>query len=561
MSSDFATRWESLRDDERRELAEMRVRHAAGVERLSSRCITAALGLRADREPSAKMQALGHLVKAKMASGEFAAAWEARNAANKVALEERLRAEDAVLESSAAVENVQHLLAQQEDELDELRRRQRARRTRLEREEKKATEDQNRRWRERAGAGATVDRAFAASASTRHCHSPPETATPRDEDRGGAPAWAETPATPHFATPGETRVPTETRLPMKPPPPPPPSPSPSRSRALDAFLRASGRDAAETAAAPASSPGGAAGAMAAGLISRVGDARAASSRPPSERAALERAPAAAPVVASASPPPPTTTTRPSPSPYAFGSRPSWTRAPRAPVYEPPEARARPVPVVEPDRNPRPLQTRPENVPPLNLSLALTREETRAKTFARAKTPETRAAAVHAYGDGVTRGFSASDGRQRGAELTSPWGSKTAWTSGQVFIRGDASENQKSRGGDDDAGSGWSDDDSSTTTVDEGDDAVWGKSKGAFRSRVLEKGGRVGGVDMRRVGAASEDGGDGDGGDGGDASEEAEEGGARGRRPTGSFAAQRRAPRRGVHLPSAVELNTPLKVQT
>jgi hypothetical protein len=67
--------------------------------------------------------------------------------------------------------------------------------------------------------------------------------------------------------------------------------------------------------------------------------------------------------------------------------------------------------------------------------------------------------------------------------------------------------------------------------------------------------------MRRVGAASEDGGDGDGGDGGDASEEAEEGGARGRRPTGSFAAQRRAPRHGVHLPSAVELNTPLKVQT
>ena len=252
MSSVFATRWESLRDDERRELAEMRVRHAAGVERLSSRCITAALGLRADREPSAKMQALGHLVKAKMASGEFAAAWEARNAANKVALEERLRAEDAVLESSAAVENVQHLLAQQEDELDELRRRQRARRTRLEREEKKATDDQNRRWRERAGAGATVNRAFAASASTRHCHSPPETTTPRDEDRSGAPAWAETPPTPHFATPGETRVPTETRLPMTPPPPPPPpSPSPSRSRALDAFLRASGRDAAETAAAPA----------------------------------------------------------------------------------------------------------------------------------------------------------------------------------------------------------------------------------------------------------------------------------------------------------------------
>jgi hypothetical protein len=221
-----------------------------------------------------------------------------------------------------------------------------------------------------------------------------------------------------------------------------------------------------------------------------------------------------------------------------------------------------MPVVEPDRNPRPLQTRPENVAPLRLSLALTRDEVRAKTFSRAKTPETRAAAVHAYGNGVTRGFSASDGRQRGAELTSPWGSKTAWTSGQVFIRGDASENQKSRdggGGEDDAG--WSDDDSSTTTVDEGDDAVWGKSKGEFRSRVLEKGSRVGGVDMRRVGAASVDGGDGGGDGDGDGDGAASEGGARGRRPTGSFAAQRKAPHRGVHLPSAVELNTPLKVQT
>ena len=70
---------------------------------------------------------------------------------------------------------------------------------------------------------------------------------------------------------------------------------------------------------------------------------------------------------------------------------------------------------------------------MSLHEVLTPQELRAKTHARARNPETRAAAARMYGDGLTRGFSAAHG-QRGAEVLSPWGSAGAATSGRMFLR-------------------------------------------------------------------------------------------------------------------------------
>ena len=75
--------------------------------------------------------------------------------------------------------------------------------------------------------------------------------------------------------------------------------------------------------------------------------------------------------------------------------------------------------------------------PLALHEALHSREVRAMTHARARDPETRAAAVRVYGDGLRRGFSAAHG-ERGAEVMSPWGGAAA-TSGRMFLRAGAVE--------------------------------------------------------------------------------------------------------------------------
>ena len=85
-------------------------------------------------QASTKIQALIHLTKIKMATGEYAAAWDARNAANRLRDEERRRAELNTLEQPLSVVTVGELLGKHDREMDELRLEQRRRHARLDME-------------------------------------------------------------------------------------------------------------------------------------------------------------------------------------------------------------------------------------------------------------------------------------------------------------------------------------------------------------------------------------------------------------------------------------------
>ena len=80
------------------------------------------------------MHALGHLAKLKIAQGDYSAAWDARNAANRLREAERSAAERDVAEKPESAVAVGGLLATQERELRDLRVAHRARRLRLERQ-------------------------------------------------------------------------------------------------------------------------------------------------------------------------------------------------------------------------------------------------------------------------------------------------------------------------------------------------------------------------------------------------------------------------------------------
>jgi len=71
------------------------------------------------------VQALLHLVQIKMAGGEYAAAWDARNAVNRMREGERRRAEFGQLELPMSVVTVGELLGKQEREMNEMRLEQR----------------------------------------------------------------------------------------------------------------------------------------------------------------------------------------------------------------------------------------------------------------------------------------------------------------------------------------------------------------------------------------------------------------------------------------------------
>ena len=160
----FAGHVAAIRDLERREDDALRVKHSAELERLRERVCVAALGVRGadevrhrccgihgtprcysttctSRRPvplapqvSAKVHALNHLVKIKMATGEYAAAWDARNAANKLREMERVDAENRHLDAPGATLATAQLLARHDQEARDLLAEQRVRAARLERE-------------------------------------------------------------------------------------------------------------------------------------------------------------------------------------------------------------------------------------------------------------------------------------------------------------------------------------------------------------------------------------------------------------------------------------------
>jgi hypothetical protein len=177
----FDARRAALRDAELVEDAKLRVEHAAQVERLHRSVCTAALGVRGREEVrnvaattaprgeraistrrvrraprpfspfsprpltpppptlalaqvSARVHALSQLAKVKIAQGEYAAAWDARNAATQLREAERAEAESAVTADPSCAMDVASLLETHARELRDLRVTQRARHARLDRE-------------------------------------------------------------------------------------------------------------------------------------------------------------------------------------------------------------------------------------------------------------------------------------------------------------------------------------------------------------------------------------------------------------------------------------------
>ena len=80
------------------------------------------------------MHALSQLAKVKIAQGEYAAAWDARNAATQLREAERAEAESAVTADPSCAMDVASLLETHARELRDLRVTQRARHARLDRE-------------------------------------------------------------------------------------------------------------------------------------------------------------------------------------------------------------------------------------------------------------------------------------------------------------------------------------------------------------------------------------------------------------------------------------------
>ena len=69
-----------------------------------------------------------------MATGEYAAAWDARNAANKLRERERISAEERTFDAPESTLATSQLLARHDQEARDLRTTQRVRAARLERE-------------------------------------------------------------------------------------------------------------------------------------------------------------------------------------------------------------------------------------------------------------------------------------------------------------------------------------------------------------------------------------------------------------------------------------------
>ena len=401
----FDARREALRDAELCETTKLRVEHAAQVERLQRRVVAAALcasggeqvrgthfslptrhlssrtndpDLPHPSQVSTRVHALGHLAKLKIAQGDYSAAWDARNAANRLREAERLAAERDVAEKPESAVAVGGLLATQERELRDLRVAHRARRLRLERQI--ADELQRRGLPPDAGAVAGVRAEWARErrgGADDRWQTPLALAPPGPSWAPGASypsPWFPSPrssSSPEAPSPGASSPSPWSPSPWfpsprspSPEPPafrddPPLTPSwgafrtPARTRpsaafrgATAAFLRAtSGDDASATTREDprGDSRGvrGAAAAFASGLVDTESRARAADEETPDAARAATAASASSVVVTIAS-----SSSSPSPraSPVGFGARRTWLRSPPPPASRAPRSW---IPVLRP----------------------------------------------------------------------------------------------------------------------------------------------------------------------------------------------------------------------
>ena len=574
----FDARREALRDAELCETTKLRVEHAAQVERLQRRVVAAALGAsggeqvrgthlslfptrhlsRVPTTPtfphpsqvSTKVHALGHLAKLKIAQGDYSAAWDARNAANRLREAERSAVERDVADQPESAVAVGDLLATQERELRDLRVAHRARRLRLERQI--ADELQRRGLPPDAGAVAGVRAEWARErrgGADDRCRPPLALAPPGDSSPGasfpgasspGASSpspWSPSPWSPSPRSPSPEPPAFRADPPLTPswgafrtPARTPPSAAPRGATA--AFLRATSGDGASatTRRDPRRDPrgthtGGATAAFASGLVdpeylarvdaeAEVEAEAAKAAKAASASETRRRAASVAVAIASAAP---------RASPVAFGARRTWLRSPRppagrdgAPLSWIPVLRRgdsdvassadRPAVAVDvPRLSIPPEETRSREAEdwrresPLGAPRAddgVSANEMRAVAASRARDPETRAAAARGYGeyldgDRDARGFSDGRGRSRtSAPAPTPWGSLVAKTNADAFLR--AGE----RAGDgtapsvhgSDAGSGRDSEEDSDD--DPGD--VWARHAAEFRAPVLGRSGAAAG---------------------------------------------------------------------
>ena len=409
-----------------------------------------------------------------MATGEYAAAWDARNAANKLRERERISAEERTFDAPESTLATSQLLARHDQEARDLRTTQRVRAARLEREIQNEIERRGYgiiqpRDPTEGGGGGEMSRWLAErDASTEHQTQwmqreaartgtmppapmmlPPDVMMlPPDVDtRGGhrRTLGEEVPAAPfHHAFPVGVPV--------------------RRPSALSSFLIAAGDTIPAEYATEVTL--GAGGAMAQTLGAYARDEPEADEPEPTPTPVASPSPRPQPVHRVNSQ---TTTAVVDREEYVFGRRRTWTRAPVAPedhrgspTLGPLPPRSLPPSLLalsvgapgddDDDADAAKLlaaRARP-SVPPLDFRAVLREADARSTTHARVRDLHTRAAAVRGYGEyrdatksGRTRGFTTGhDEAARGSieRAKAPWGSGQAATDGDRFLRAGEREN-------------------------------------------------------------------------------------------------------------------------
>ena len=389
-----------------------------------------------------------------MATGEYAAAWDARNAANKLRETERVDAEHRHLDAPRATLATAQLLARHDQEARDLLAEQRVRAARLEREIQSEIE-------RRGGRGGDANHAAAVGGATmgrwldiRDARTEHQTRWTQRETARVAPGMLPTPA----PTPPP-------RVAAAPPAPPRAAPT-ARPSAVAAFLVATGDATTFEASSRAGVPSttlGAGTSMALTLSAYARDAAtlegasAAAEEP--RMSGLETFFASASAAGDAGVEIPGGTERtadetPRPrsvdpsSEYVFGRRRTWTRAPEAPEDHRGTPRVARLPprvtlslppslvyvdastgqagTTEGSDNPR---RRPAaHVPPLDFRAVLRDAEQRSRTHARVRDASTRAAAARGYGEYVdgSTGFAS---KEAGAETRGAKGGRRGFTTG------------------------------------------------------------------------------------------------------------------------------------
>ena len=394
-----------------------------------------------------------------MATGEYAAAWDARNAANKLRETERVDAEHRHLDAPRATLATAQLLARHDQEARDLLAEQRVRAARLEREIQSEIE-------RRGGRGGDANHAAAVGGATmgrwldiRDARTEHQTRWTQRETARVAPGMLPTPA----PTP-PTRV--DAAAPPRPaaaPPAPPRAAPTARPSAVAAFLVATGDATTFEASSRAGVPSTTLGAGTSMALTLSAYARDAATLEGASAAADEPQMSGLETFASASaagdagveiPGSTERTAEETPRPrsvdpsseYVFGRRRTWTRAPEAPedhrgtprVARLPPRLSLPPSLVYVDAstgeagategsdNPR---RRPAaHVPPLDFRAVLRDAEQRSRTHARVRDASTRAAAARGYGEYVdgSTGFAS---KEAGAETRGAKGGRRGFTTG------------------------------------------------------------------------------------------------------------------------------------